>query len=436
MLAAGFTFPLLLHLPRRPERPATRDSRPGAGDRQLPGGRAGRGRPGPLPVPLLRPQLLGKLHRQPVPGALAPASGTGNRGGGPLVDRGCRGRPGGGLRPAAAAGLGPARRALLLPIALPAILLAVTVIAMRRAAAHGPGRSPTRPSARSSSSAASGSSCSPPGWCGPQSAPGSSAAPWPGSRPASARHPRPGPCRRRSPRPSAIPSSGSPTGCPTPSTMWTPPAGGSPSRRRTWPCGHHPGPRRPPDRGRLPHRSAPRPGANSAPPSGWRWRTSAVAGRGARSARPGEASRVRIVETGDSERRRLERDLHDGAQQQLLALSYDLRLARAQAVADGDAPPWIAAHRGDRPGTSGPWRTQGPRPRDLPGDPDRGGPRGCPGALADAAPLPVEIVAATEARYPAAVETAAYLLVAEAWRTPPAGRQSTPPSAWCRTVDG
>jgi signal transduction histidine kinase len=49
------------------------------------------------------------------------------------------------------------------------------------------------------------------------------------------------------------------------------------------------------------------------------------------------ASRVRIIETGDTERRRLERDLHDGAQQQLLALSYDLRLARAQTQADGDA---------------------------------------------------------------------------------------------------
>jgi signal transduction histidine kinase len=49
------------------------------------------------------------------------------------------------------------------------------------------------------------------------------------------------------------------------------------------------------------------------------------------------ASRVRIVETGDNERRRLERNLHDGAQQRLLALSYDLRLARAQAQA-GDDP--------------------------------------------------------------------------------------------------
>ena len=40
------------------------------------------------------------------------------------------------------------------------------------------------------------------------------------------------------------------------------------------------------------------------------------------------ASRARIVETGDAARRRLERDLHDGAQQRLLALVYDLRLAR------------------------------------------------------------------------------------------------------------
>jgi signal transduction histidine kinase len=48
------------------------------------------------------------------------------------------------------------------------------------------------------------------------------------------------------------------------------------------------------------------------------------------------ASRTRIVETGDAERQRLERDLHDGAQQRLLALSYDIRRARAAAEADGD----------------------------------------------------------------------------------------------------
>lgn len=44
------------------------------------------------------------------------------------------------------------------------------------------------------------------------------------------------------------------------------------------------------------------------------------------------ASRARIVATGDTERRRLERDLHDGAQQRLLALVLILRLARTGAV--------------------------------------------------------------------------------------------------------
>ncbi len=48
------------------------------------------------------------------------------------------------------------------------------------------------------------------------------------------------------------------------------------------------------------------------------------------------SSRLRITTRGDSERRRLESDLHDGAQQRLLALSFDLRLARAGAAADGN----------------------------------------------------------------------------------------------------
>ena len=42
------------------------------------------------------------------------------------------------------------------------------------------------------------------------------------------------------------------------------------------------------------------------------------------------ASRERIVEAQDAERRRLERDLHDGAQQRLLALVIDVRRRRAQ----------------------------------------------------------------------------------------------------------
>jgi signal transduction histidine kinase len=48
------------------------------------------------------------------------------------------------------------------------------------------------------------------------------------------------------------------------------------------------------------------------------------------------ASRVRVVAAGDAERRRLERDLHDGAQQRLVALSISLRLARRSARREAD----------------------------------------------------------------------------------------------------
>ena len=55
------------------------------------------------------------------------------------------------------------------------------------------------------------------------------------------------------------------------------------------------------------------------------------------------ASRARIVEAGDAERRRVERDLHDGAQQRLVTLALALRMARDQAAGD----PALAATMGD-----------------------------------------------------------------------------------------
>jgi signal transduction histidine kinase len=48
------------------------------------------------------------------------------------------------------------------------------------------------------------------------------------------------------------------------------------------------------------------------------------------------ASRSRIVQTGDETRQRIERDLHDGAQQRLLALSFELRLAASSSAASGE----------------------------------------------------------------------------------------------------
>jgi signal transduction histidine kinase len=126
------------------------------------------------------------------------------------------------------------------------------------------------------------------------------------------------------------------------------------------------------------------------------------------------ASRVRIVETGDSERRRLERDLHDGAQQRLLALSYDLRLARASAQADGDSRTGslLTQATDQAQAALGELRVlaQGIYPAVL----AEAGLGPALATLADTAPLPVEILAEANGRYPAAVETAAYLLVAEA----------------------
>jgi signal transduction histidine kinase len=126
------------------------------------------------------------------------------------------------------------------------------------------------------------------------------------------------------------------------------------------------------------------------------------------------ASRVRVVETGDSERRRLERDLHDGAQQRLLALSYDLRLARAQAESDGDAPTGslLTDAIGQAKAALGELRelAHGIYPAIL----AEAGLAAALASLADAAPLPVQIHDAAQGRYPAVVETCAYLLVAEA----------------------
>ena len=50
------------------------------------------------------------------------------------------------------------------------------------------------------------------------------------------------------------------------------------------------------------------------------------------------ASRARLVRAGEDERRRLERDLHDGAQQRLVSVSLELQQARVAAAADGTSP--------------------------------------------------------------------------------------------------
>jgi signal transduction histidine kinase len=60
-----------------------------------------------------------------------------------------------------------------------------------------------------------------------------------------------------------------------------------------------------------------------------------------------QASRQRIVAAGDAERRRLERDLHDGAQQRLVALSLQLRMIRSDIRSDPDQAEQLAASASD-----------------------------------------------------------------------------------------
>jgi signal transduction histidine kinase len=60
-----------------------------------------------------------------------------------------------------------------------------------------------------------------------------------------------------------------------------------------------------------------------------------------------QASRARIVEAGDAERRRLERNLHDGAQQGLVAVALQLRLIRARADSDPSSVKALAIQAGD-----------------------------------------------------------------------------------------
>jgi signal transduction histidine kinase len=126
------------------------------------------------------------------------------------------------------------------------------------------------------------------------------------------------------------------------------------------------------------------------------------------------ASRVRIVETGDGERRRLERDLHDGAQQRLLALSYDLRLARGQAQADGDMVTGSLLTQATDQAQAALEELRELAHGIYPAVLTEAGLAAALATLADAAPVPVELHTVAQGRYPAAVETAAYLLVAEA----------------------
>jgi signal transduction histidine kinase len=125
-----------------------------------------------------------------------------------------------------------------------------------------------------------------------------------------------------------------------------------------------------------------------------------------------DASRARIVQAGDAARRRLERDLHDGAQSRLVALALTLRLARMGVGEQTDSAALLDTCIDELRLSLDELRdlARGIHPAVLS---DRGL-QPAVRALAARAPLPVDIVGGPTGRLPAAVETAAYFVVSEA----------------------
>ena len=125
-----------------------------------------------------------------------------------------------------------------------------------------------------------------------------------------------------------------------------------------------------------------------------------------------QGARSRIIAAADDERRRIERDLHDGAQQRLVALALNLRMAE-QRAADGD-PSAVELIRGAGEEANLALKelrdlARGIHPAILTN-------RGLPAALEDLASratVPVQVAATPDERLPGPVEAAAYFVVSE-----------------------
>ncbi|WP_433296366.1 AAA family ATPase [Pseudonocardia sp. CA-142604] len=124
-------------------------------------------------------------------------------------------------------------------------------------------------------------------------------------------------------------------------------------------------------------------------------------------------SRARIVTTADQTRRRIERDLHDGAQQQLVSLALQARAAQTMVPAEADD---LAAKLDDL-------ATQATSALDELRELARGihpavladgGLRAALKTLARRSPVPVDLNVTADRRLPEQIEIAAYYLVAEA----------------------
>jgi signal transduction histidine kinase len=125
------------------------------------------------------------------------------------------------------------------------------------------------------------------------------------------------------------------------------------------------------------------------------------------------ASRARIVATADATRRRIERNLHDGAQQRLVSVALELRAAEADAAAGtGDLVPQLDRVAAGLDGVLEDLReiARGVHPAIL----ADGGLRPALKMLGRRSAVPVHLNIQVAGRLPEPVETAAYYSVAEA----------------------
>lgn len=122
------------------------------------------------------------------------------------------------------------------------------------------------------------------------------------------------------------------------------------------------------------------------------------------------ASRKRLLDASDAERARMERDLHDGAQQRLVTLGLRLR-TRSELAADVDERITYAALADELDGALAELRdlARGLHPTAV----TQAGLAGAVEGLADRCQVPIE-VDIPDHRYPQAVEVAAWFVIAEA----------------------
>jgi signal transduction histidine kinase len=123
-------------------------------------------------------------------------------------------------------------------------------------------------------------------------------------------------------------------------------------------------------------------------------------------------ARSRIIEAADAERRRIERDLHDGAQQRLVALALTLRMAEKRSADGHSDAAELVRQAGDEAALALKELrdlARGIHPAILTN-------RGLPAALDDLAArasVPVQVIEAPSERLPDAVEATAYFVVSE-----------------------